>query len=59
MNYTKEDLEKAFEAGGTWLMACVNLTEGKISKFDWSETNDFEEFLEELNQEKQTTQSND
>ncbi len=57
MNYTKEDIEKAFEAGGDWRIACANLSEGKISKFQWSETNDFEEFIEQLNQEKQTTQS--
>ena len=45
-SYSKEDMEQAFDKGGDWRMACKNLSEGKITKFEWSESyDDFEEFI--------------
>jgi len=44
--YSKEDMEKSFDKGGDWRIACKNLTDGKISKIEWSENyEDFEEFI--------------
>jgi len=44
--YSKEDMEKSFDKGGDWRIACKNLTDGKISKIEWAENyEDFEEFI--------------
>jgi len=45
--FFKENMEKAFDKGGDWRMACKNLSDGKISKIEWSEDyEDFEEFYD-------------
>ena len=38
-------MKDAFEAGGDFRMACLNLTNGVIDKLEWSETLDFDEFM--------------
>ena len=56
VNYTDSSLqlplekaEEFFEKGGDWRISCKNLTDGVITKLQWSETEDFEEVYERLN----------
>jgi hypothetical protein len=46
-NFTLEDMEKSFEAGGDWRIACKNLSEGIYTKEQWANNNDFDEFIKE------------
>ena len=44
-----KEAEEFFDKGGDWRISCKNLTDGVITKLQWSETEDFEEVYERLN----------